>query len=315
MRKFRIGLGAAVMAGVLLFSQTTAFAMDSIMDSLTDFIVGADSQDAVDLADRADTQTADDTADEAENTNTPEVGETPDLQAGRIEGPGFDTPEDALAAYVQGWIDGDVSEMMAAYAVESFVEHYDLEAMTERNRSYNPGISYLPNVSDLAFQINVETRKQEITDDIRCHYLALTRPELVLEDIYFQPIPMGEDYATAKDLLDYLYASDDSMITDGIVYEGIFYEPERFTENYLSEQNQEVLKNQALTYGAEEIRSVATAFTCGENQVLLIMDAARYDGKWYVLRAISNLSMILGLSTGMRGMVPGISDPESLFID
>ena len=45
--------------------------------------------------------------------------------SGRLEGAGYDTPEEALLAYIDALNRGDVGEMLSTFAQESYVEHAD----------------------------------------------------------------------------------------------------------------------------------------------------------------------------------------------
>ena len=48
------------------------------------------------------------------------------------EGPGFDTQEEAVCAYVESFVRGDFDGMLAACAVETYVDKLDLEKQIER---------------------------------------------------------------------------------------------------------------------------------------------------------------------------------------
>ena len=46
-------------------------------------------------------------------------------ESGRLEGAGYDTPEEALLAYIDALNRGDVGGMLSTFALESYVEHAD----------------------------------------------------------------------------------------------------------------------------------------------------------------------------------------------
>lgn len=50
----------------------------------------------------------------------------------KMEGDGFDTPEEALTAYIEAFKKMDMNGMISVYAMESFLENLDLEALVEK---------------------------------------------------------------------------------------------------------------------------------------------------------------------------------------
>ena len=50
----------------------------------------------------------------------------------KMEGDGFDTPEEALTAYIEAFKKMDMNGMISVYAMESLLENLDLEALVEK---------------------------------------------------------------------------------------------------------------------------------------------------------------------------------------
>ena len=68
------------------------------------------------------------------------------LSENKTEGDGFDSPEDAAKAYLEGLRDLDIPRMMSAFAVESYVENFNFEALLNMLRVYMTGFDIkLPN--------------------------------------------------------------------------------------------------------------------------------------------------------------------------
>ena len=55
-----------------------------------------------------------------------------DLSSGKLEGPGFDTPEEALACYMEGLKNLDFEQMLSAFAWETQAEHYSIDMFFNR---------------------------------------------------------------------------------------------------------------------------------------------------------------------------------------
>ena len=64
------------------------------------------------------------TPDSAQATDTAPATEDAGV-AGRLEGNGYDSPEDAVLAYIEALNRGDVGGMLSTFALESYVEHAD----------------------------------------------------------------------------------------------------------------------------------------------------------------------------------------------
>ena len=56
----------------------------------------------------------------------------------RYEGAGFDTPEDAVACYMNGLKNLDFEQMLSAYAWETLASHYSVEKFLQRIKAYIP---------------------------------------------------------------------------------------------------------------------------------------------------------------------------------
>ena len=56
----------------------------------------------------------------------------------KMEGAGYKTPEDAVMAYAEYLKNGDMEGMISTFAVESYVEHFDMRAHLEYYDSYFP---------------------------------------------------------------------------------------------------------------------------------------------------------------------------------
>ena len=229
---------------------------------------------------------------------------------GRMEGNGFESPEDALGAYIQGLKDNDIDAMIAVFAVETYAENYSLIKMVDRMRAYQPTIGYIPNVSDYSIRLNVEKRRSEIINAIRNNYLVLQGSRTVIGEDAYIPIMMKNEHESASDLVDSLFVTDDSSFLGTIEFDNEFYDPAKLSDHYSTENNRENMKRQMAVFGGEDITSVVAKFYSNGKPVVLTADAVKYDDRWYLCTMGGNIGNIMGLSSYLSGMIPLQFDEE-----
>ena len=237
------------------------------------------------------------------------------MGSGKMEGEGFDTPEQALETYIEGLKNNDVDQMIAAFAVETYVENYSLTKMVERLQSYQPVIGYIPSISDYSVRLNIEKRRSDITNAIRNQYLVLQGSKTVLGDNAYTSITMKDTYETAQELVDDLFVSDDTSILDSIEFKGEFISPSALSDLYDSENNQEIMKKQLAPFAGEDITSVAARFYCDGYPVLITADAIMYNGRWYLNSMSGNIGSLMGISSYLQGIIPLKYDEDGYFAE
>ena len=102
----------------------------------------------------------------------------------RYEGAGFDTPEDAVACYMNGLKNLDFEQMLSAYAWETLASHYSVEKFLQRIKAYIP-TSYvrMPAANDFMVSATLHSLR---AGEVRMIYNAL--------EAYI----LGEDYPDGK---------------------------------------------------------------------------------------------------------------------
>ena len=214
------------------------------------------------------------------------------------EGSGWDTPEDAVMQYLEGLKEQDLGKMISAYAIETYIDHFDLKAQLTRAAGYtNNAIPSMPNASSLLRDINIEARKNQIVRTILSQITSICLPG---QD-FFQPTPIPDGEA-AKAFVDGIEGAYHAVNFDTLTFFR-FVPPEQITELYASETNQENLKKQIAPYGAEEARSVIAVFFVGENICALPCDAIRYEDRWFMHQPRGNIGALLGLDTSTGGII------------
>lgn len=233
-----------------------------------------------------------------------------DNTAVKMEGSGFSSPEEAVAAYIEGLQNSDIDQMISAHAVETYAENYSLVKTIERIKSYNITLGYIPNISDFSTTLNVEYRRSSITDAIRYQYLILTNSSTLTGEHIGVPIPLNESYESAEDLQNSLFVTDDTSYIENISFNGIFIDPNTLNLPYSTEVNQKHRQKQADAINADKIESVACILSSNGCDYLLCMDVVQYGEKWYVLNGGGNLASILGLHSMSGGLALLEDEPD-----
>ena len=217
------------------------------------------------------------------------------------EGPGWDTPEEAVAFYLEGLKEQDIGKMISAYAVETYIDHFDLTAQLARIRAYTLSlVPRMPNTGDLLRAINIEARKDEI---VRATLYQITAICLPGQDFTRVTTLSGEnDNQDAKEFVEGLEKAFGAM-DFGTLDVLLFVPSEVLSEHYASEGNQENLKRQIAPTGADEVRSVVAVFTVSNKACALLCDVMRYGDRWFMFKPIGNIASLLGLDPITGGVI------------
>lgn len=221
-------------------------------------------------------------------------------EQGLYEGAGWDTPEEAVMEYLQGLKEQDIGKMISAHAVETYIDHFDLQAQLVRLRTYMMSmVPRLPNTNALARSINIESRKNEIVQSILWQMTTICLPE---QDFSQAVAFGGED--TEKEAVAFVSGLDDALgAVDFSTLEVLrFIPPGAIAEMYATEANQKNLRAQSAVYGADEARSVVAVFTVDGKAGALCCDVMRYGDQWYMFRCNGNIGVLIGLSAFTGGV-------------
>ena len=210
---------------------------------------------------------------------------------------GFDSPEDAVVAYLEGLRDSSFDRMLGAFAVETYVEHFNLEAYLERLRVYHLHVAPLPDANELTTAMNTEMRRGDVVREIRAQYLILTQSEL--ESTL---IPLQIEEGGAGDFIREFSGLLNAPELHTLEILG-FIPPENISEIYASEQNQENKARNAQFLGADRLVSRIAVFELDGNKYLLFVEAVSYDDRWYLAQFGGNAGALVALPIGLHGLV------------
>ena len=230
----------------------------------------------------------------------PALGEG--TETGALEGPGFDSPEEAVSAYLEALKKGDVEGMLATFAIETYVSEMDAQAYLEWMWAFALGDFRGAPVSDPYLrQIVVYQRQAELTNELYRQYLFYSWPEAYGEFSADALRLNGEAEVEA-----FLSALSASTFTNTLGSLEIveFVEPAELSDMYLNERNQQTIARQAASYGCDELVTVAVKLDIGGEEWYQCMDVARYGEKWYNLSFSGYIGILLAMSSYAAGLAP-----------
>ena len=227
---------------------------------------------------------------------------SPALCAGvalKAEGAGFDSPEGAARAYLEGLRDSELRRMISAFAIESYVENYDFEAQLNRMKSYHPGQEVkLPNANEFVTALNVEGRRSRVNDMILGHHFSLC-----ISGLDRSKAQALKDETDARGFVAQLNANLNAPKFSTLKILG-FIPPEAFPSVYSTPRNLEVMARMAIISGAKSLVSRVAVFTLDGNEYVFCFDAINYGGKWYISSLGGNIGALMGISVFSMGTVP-----------
>lgn len=224
----------------------------------------------------------------------------------KSEGAGFKSPDEVITAYVTALKKGDLKEIMSTYAVESYVENYDMEKYTERMAVFMPSSDFFPMNGEYEKQLNTEKRRADITNNLRYQYLALIGSELT--DLKIKPLEGDSSLFINK-----LFPLNSQDVMPSIELIGVV-EPEEVLESYSAEQNKKLFDRTRDYLGADGYETIAALISANDKTFILCMDTVQYGDKWYVCSLTGNIGDLLGMPRGNGGIMelPSGIEPDDL---
>lgn len=217
----------------------------------------------------------------------------------KVEGPGFDTPEQAAEAYLDALSRADVDQVISTFAMETYVERFDFEKYLGRVKAYTLDMEQrLPPANDFTKGINLAQRQGNLAAAICRQYLTLFIDDTtVLEGA---PLPLTEEETAelARTLADPAYLQ--TLSTLRLVE---FLPPAHLSNQYDSERNRENIALRAAACGADELTDVAARVEIGKRRYLFFFDMVRYGDRWYNLDHAGNLANLMGVSPSFGGIL------------
>lgn len=218
--------------------------------------------------------------------------------AARIEGPGYDTPEEAAEAYLEALKNQDIDAMVAVFAVESSAENYDLQEMYELYQAYVPSLEMpFPGSNSYNNEMNIEGRRSAIIDQILWQYKTFNFSSSGLNDGITITLSDQPDLISdmEKDTKDYVFS--DLKMTGTM-------DPEDLVEQYADDRTQEFIDKRAKPYGADgkDIADVVIEFDADGDSWYFCPTLIRYEGRWYIQTLNGTIPSLMGFTVHMGGI-------------
>jgi len=219
---------------------------------------------------------------------------------GRIEGPGFDSAEDAVLAYLDAFSNADLEAMIATFAIESFVENYDLEASIERIRVYSVNLQQrFPSSNRFTTSMNTRQRQAMVVEGISWQYMTIFVPDSDLLHSWSTIMDDAQEIREfMRDLGDPAYLR--SLSTMNFVG---FVDPNRLNDRFDTEQNQQNIERIRDIMGAQRLENIVARVDIDGQTYLFCFDVLLYDGKWYIHSLGGNIGLLLGLPFQNGGVI------------
>lgn len=213
----------------------------------------------------------------------------------QIESEGFDTPQEAAAAYLEGLKSCDTERMLGTFAVESYARNFDLQVYMEHMSSYilSQQDVKIPAVNDFTQAIIGCERREQLKEEMlrqgnsvyfwSC-YFHDKEPKQEEDSFNWEELP-GE-------------AALDSIEIVG------FIPPEELLEPKLFESGIKLSEKRAGYYGADQVQDCVAVFACDGETYCLFMEEVQYDGRWYNSDFGGCTSMAMDVYADNLGTVP-----------
>jgi len=211
------------------------------------------------------------------------------------EGPGFDSPEAAAYAFLDGLKAGDLDAMLGTFAIQSFASKCDFSAYTGRFMEFsfsslNSSCPF-PHDSAIGVQANVQARIGNLTASLPRQILNMVSPETNQSGVVSLPDANSQQAFIAQiaaDFASYPYAGINNIATT---------DPASLSSIYSSDKvAADIVKNeQTLGLNQDEYKDVAITLDMGGQTWIFSPSAGYYHGRWYLISANSYLAILLNM--------------------
>lgn len=224
---------------------------------------------------------------------------------GSYESSGFATAEDAALAYLRAMQAEDIASMISTFAIETYVDHFDVRTQLERVGSFSRTMYYaLPADTTFARQTKITGRYNNISQLISSGYLLQIWPTEISEDFDMR-IGLLEEGST--DTLIQAFNKNASSFQPNTIRFIEFVDPSAFPDAYdiyISEHNQKNIAIQAAICGCDEMKDLIMRFSMNGKEYYQFMQCSRYGDVWYNFSGTNHLTNIVGLSSNTNGLIP-----------
>lgn len=227
----------------------------------------------------------------------------------KLEGEGYDTPEEAVTAYAEYLKAGDFEGILSTFAMESYEENYSVEMFYDRLRAFSPGIAtggqqlvMLGNDSVLTSSVNLENRRAYISSSVFRQMIVPMAAQVDDEELA-STLTSGRTFAIDDDddletLMEFLN-SDPKFENIEI---GDFLDESDFDFDF-DKALEEYNKHKKKSWGGD-IENICMELEIDGDDYILFMTCVCYDDKWYVAEFGNFFSLSCGIMSQAAGLCP-----------
>lgn len=222
-----------------------------------------------------------------------------------VEGKGAKSAEDAVSQYLDALKECDYNKILSCYAVETYVENYDIEQYVMKFYSATPVMKMIYPENDLLKQVGKYEVIDSISKMVKYQIWNLSENEFFLngtsvmvrdsKDVKKEVLPVNADKKLAKinfskfipeeNFLIFGYTGDyNSKLAD-------YKEELEIGKESLDRYNNQNKK----IYGCDEIKNITASFSIGGKKYLLFAETLRYGNKWYMSPNQGFIASLVGI--------------------
>ena len=217
----------------------------------------------------------------------------------RYEGEGFNSPEEAVACYMDGLKNQNIQQMLSAFAWETQTAHYSMREQLLRTGSiYMDALVRMPSPDATYASANLHAIRYRqgslICNTVRS-YILETSAEA------YKAIGMRLEISDNEALEAFLryFDNDRAEKLKSMTNYRFFNAGDLLGERY----NQTTIDRLLLTYGADELREVVGVAEMGDETLICSPLVARYGEKWYIVNCSGILFSWLNIDTYHQAFV------------
>lgn len=224
----------------------------------------------------------------------------------KIEGAGYDSPEEAAAAYVEALKEQNLDKMISTFAVESFCDNNDIALRIKKVGYINNAMqtNYPTDTAGSEFlkERNYEAWRGKIVHAINLQMLKLKSYLTGDDRLDYQALQILYLYHTTGQEVDQI-VSELASISDlsDLKIEDFVY-TEDVNSFFYNHGYWDLLKMLADVYGADGYKPVGVSFTLDDRKYLVTMDMVKHHDKWYIARLYGCLGQYANMKLTSEGI-------------
>ncbi len=246
-------------------------------------------------------------SDDNDDRTEPEFANELVVSSDKLEGEGYESPEKAVEAYLNYLKNEDIKGAMSTFAVESYVDNYDIEEYYNYAQSFSAFIvngaqTYAGFYSDsvISRDMNIEARRSYIYSGIHDQIMQImldkTDEDKIVENYYYKKT-FAEENISTENVMNFL--SIDPALEDSIVI-GDFLSVEDFD---VQPDFLKIALDSKEKCWSSDVEAVAVEVNISGKDYILFMLCVCYDEKWYIAEFSNVIAQNLGVIAG-KGLVP-----------